>query len=95
MDNSSSHRAYLLDGGFKILTGDVGIGAAKPPPGNPIVFRVVGDGKTWQSQAVAGAAVSIPFRIVVTKIKKLELFVDCRGSHHSEWALWIDPSLER
>ena len=96
MDNSSSHRAYLLDGSFKILKGDVGIGAAKPPPGNPIVFRVVGDGRTlWQSRPLQLPGVSVPFQIAVTKIKKLELFVDCRGSHHSEWALWIDPRLER
>jgi hypothetical protein len=95
MDNSSSHLAYHLDGRFRTMHGDVGICGVSQIAATPIIFRVVGDGKTlWLSKPLQKSEVSISFRVNVTNVKKLELFVDCPGIYNFAWALWIDPILE-
>jgi NPCBM/NEW2 domain len=94
--NSSSHLAYQLDSGFRTMHGDVGICGANQVAFTPITFRIVGDGKTlWTSTPVQKSEISISFRVSVSKVKKLELFVDCPGIYNFAWALWLDPLLER
>jgi len=95
--NSSSHMAFLIDGRFRLLRGEIGIGTgANHAAAAPLTFRIVGDGKIlWHSARLQERDVPISFVVHVAKVKKLELFVDCPGSHASAWALWIDPLLER
>jgi hypothetical protein len=96
-DNSSSHLAFQLDGQYHTFRGDAGISRAeKQDPDTPLTFRIVGDGKLlWKSKPLQARDSSNSFRVNVTKIQKLELFVDCPGSPAYAWALWIDPLLER
>jgi hypothetical protein len=95
-DNSSAHLAYQLDGKFRVLHGDSGIGGQNSPAGSPLSFRILGDGKVlWRSKPVRQPGISNSFRVNVGKVKKLELFVDCPGSNFSAWALWLEPVLER
>ena len=94
-NNSSSHRAYQLDKGFRTLHGDVGV-MTGGSPATPLTFRIVGDGKVlWQSKPLQQADVAIPFRVNVAKVTKLELYVDCPGSCGIAWAIWVDPMVER
>jgi hypothetical protein len=95
-ENSSSHRSYQLEGRFKSLHGDAGIGSGdKLPAASPLTFRIVGDGKVlWRSKPLQQRDSSVSFHVNVAKVKKLELFVDCPGDHSYSWALWIDPILE-
>jgi len=96
--NSSSHVTFGLNGDFRLLSGAAGIcdGLDTGRSSTALRFRIVGDGRLlWQSRALQTQGDAQSFRVNVSRVKKLELFVDCPGFHGNAGAVWMDPILTR
>jgi len=94
--NSSSHVAFALNGGFRQLSGAAGIcdGLIYGRSNTALRFRIVGDGTLlWQSRSLQKEGDAEVFRVNVSGVKKLELFVDCPGDERSAHAMWVNPIL--
>jgi hypothetical protein len=90
-----SQITYNLKQDFRQLAGTAAI-ADNGNPGAPLVFRVVGDNKLlWKSRPLQKGGESEPFRVVVSGVTRLDLFVDCPGSSNVAHALWVDPMLNK
>ncbi len=81
---------------FRTLQGAVGIDdfvAGMGGSGQPIVFRIVADGKElWKSRPIQKIKDSEKFSVDVTGVKQLELFADCPSTWGAH-SVWIDPQL--
>ena len=87
----SASVTYDLGGRFHVFTTTVGLmddGLAA----TAITFRVVGDGnELWRSQPVAGPGKLQHCTVNIADMDRLELFVDCPGSHYGARCL-VGPS---
>jgi len=96
--NASSHVSFALNKGFRQLSGAVGIcdGLEEGKSRTALRFRIVGDGTLlWRSRPLQKQGDSQAFRVSVSGVKKLELFVDCPGDFAFSHAMWMDPILTR
>ena len=98
-ENTSSRLSCNLGKQYRQLNGAAGISDNDDTRANfhtPLIFRIVGDGRLlWRSQPMQKAGQIEHFEVVVAKIVRLELFVDCMGNHHTCQAVWIDPVLTK
>jgi NPCBM/NEW2 domain len=88
----------LLSSEYKLLVGKAAIddSTGSPVLPRPLVFRIVGDGKQlWKSKPMSRRSDSAKFSVRIAGIKKLAIFVDCRGSNSDCHAVWVDPKLCR
>jgi hypothetical protein len=61
-----------------------------------LTFMVLGDGKVlWKSNPLQKQGESQECQISVAGVDRLELQVECKGSHNSAHAVWIDPAVSR
>ena len=96
-ERTPSHIQYELDKRFKTLGGAVGISVTvSQHPESPLTFKIVGDGKLlWKSKPMQANGPIQSFHVDVAKIKTLELFVECPGSHVFCHAMWLAPVLSQ
>jgi hypothetical protein len=90
-----SRVVFELNGRFSLLNGVAAI-ADGAKPASPLIFKVDGNGKTlWHSPPTQKAGMAIPFRVRVSNVQTLILYVECPGSHDGGWAYWVDPVLTK
>lgn len=88
---------YQLDGRFEMLESTAFIPemlAEQGDPRAPLVFSVVGDGKTlWQSKALSRKGEHEPCVVSINGVNELSLKIECQG--RDNWALgaWIEPQV--
>ncbi len=59
----------------------------------PILFRIVGDGKElWKSRPIQKVKDSEKFSVDVSGVKQLELYADCPSTWGAH-SVWLDPQL--
>lgn len=88
---------YRLGKRFESFQSDVLIPDMFPhqtEPRTPLVFKVVGDGRTiWQSRPLGRKGEHQPCSVDVTGIDELSLRVDCPGPENWGLAAWVEPRL--
>ena len=90
---SSGHIAFHLRRKFHGLSGTA---VCLRNTNSALTFRVVGDGNVlWTSTPLQRKETFQNFQVNVSGIDKLELFIDCPGSHIEAHAAWADPVLTR
>jgi hypothetical protein len=91
-----SHVAFRLGRRYRRFRGAAAIDdSARGQIGTALTFRISGDGRElWKSSELKEAGSSETFDADVAGVDKLELFVDCPGSHHYAHAVWVEPRLE-
>jgi len=94
-DHSESHVEYALDGECLAFEAGAAIcDSAAAGPANPLVFRVLGDGRTlWASHPIKVSGQAQPCRVDVSGVKKLELVVENFGALARAHAVWVEPRL--
>jgi hypothetical protein len=94
-DKKPASIVYTLDRKFRFFQGFVAVpdtGAMKGE--QAVTFRIVGDGKElWKSADIQTTGVFRNFRVDVSEVTKLELFVDCRAEAAGADAVWVEPKL--
>ncbi len=96
--NSSSCCSFNVRKAFHEFSGAVGINDTIAPPQSdtPLIFRIVGDGTLlWRSVPLQRKGHFLSFEISISGVEKLQLFVDCPGSHINAHGIWIDPMVRR
>lgn len=94
-DKKPSRAAYMLDKKFRFFQGFVAVADTGAMKGEQTVtFRIVGDGKElWKSAELQRAGDHRNFRVDVSEVAKLELFVDCKAEAAGADAVWFEPKL--
>jgi hypothetical protein len=84
---------WNLDGSWKTLRGKVGIADGF---GGSVRFLIEGDGRElWKSPLVKGTAL-LPFDVKLDGVKKLTLRTEDGGDgNRQDWALWLEPVLQK
>jgi hypothetical protein len=91
--NSSSRIVFALPEGAIELQGAAAINDTGAPA-TPLTFRIMGDGKLlWQSRPLRQKGEIQLFEIKLSRVRLLEMYVDCPGGHGSTHAIWADPLL--
>ena len=94
--SQTSHLQYLLSKQYETFSGAVGSTDDRPRPFGQVTFRIVGDGELLWTSTLTERGRTRSFRVDVTDVSSLELFVDCPGLSgvgHISNPLWIDPIL--
>jgi len=93
--NSESHVEYALDGACETFEADAAINdTAAAGPASPLVFRVLGDGRTlWASHPTKESGQAQNCRVDVSGVRKLELVVQNLGTLPCAHAVWLEPRL--
>ena len=91
--HAPARHVWELDGSWKTLRGAAGLGDGFD---GSVKFVIEGDGKPlWQSDLVK-TAITLPFQVDLTGVKQLTLRTEDGGNGNREdWALWLEPVLER
>lgn len=91
--HAPARHVYLTRGQWKTFTAEAGIQCGKT---GRVVFVVRGDDRElYRSSPVSGITV-IPVRVDVSGVQRLELVVEDAGdTNHADWAVWLNPALER
>lgn len=94
-DKKPGRAVYNLDRKWRFLQGFVALADSATLAGEQAVtFRIVGDGKElWKSAELSRAGDHRNFRIDVSEVAKLELFVDCKAAAAGADAIWVEPKL--
>ena len=96
-EGKPSRFKYVLDGKYHLFFGMVGINdtdefGEKHVPNSALTFRVMGDGQElWKTRPIQERGKLIPFKLDVTDVKELDLFVDCPAGHVYCNAVWFNP----
>jgi hypothetical protein len=94
-ENSPSQFTYNLKRDFRQFSGLAALADSGNSP-VPLTFRILGDDKLlWQSRPMQKSGESETFRVVVSNVLKLDLFVDCPGTTNLAHALWVEPLLTK
>ncbi len=94
--SGTSHVAFALDKKYQTLSGAAAItDVAASGSATPLTFRIVGDGKELWRATLQKSRATKPVDLHVSRITKLELFVDCPGSPDWGHATWVDLRLIR
>jgi hypothetical protein len=94
--SSSSRFTFELPKGYRELDGAVALNDSARSAASALRFRIVGDGRLlWASRPVQQSGDVQTFQVRVSRVRILELFVDCPGSHASAMAIWVDPVLRK
>ncbi|MGD0090836.1 MAG: SUMF1/EgtB/PvdO family nonheme iron enzyme, partial [Planctomycetota bacterium] len=89
-----SHAAYRLNGKYTRILGKAGICGNAGQCLNPVVFKIIGDGKAlWESTPRQKRGDGESFEVDMTGVAKLELVVHCPGRADEAMALWFEPRL--
>ncbi|MBP7275608.1 MAG: NPCBM/NEW2 domain-containing protein [Kiritimatiellae bacterium] len=91
--HAPARHVFTPDGQWKRLVSGAAVQDGK---GGQVVFVVRGDDRElFRSSPVHGATV-VPIRVDITGVRKLELIVeDAQDTNRGDWAVWLDPTLER
>jgi ankyrin repeat protein len=94
-DKKPARAVYTLDRKFRFFQGFVAVPDSGAMKGEQAVtFRIVGDGKElWKSADIQTTGIFRNFRVDVSEVTKLELFVDCRAEAAGADAVWVEPKL--
>lgn len=94
-DKKPSRAVYALDKKYRFFQGFVAVADTGSMKGEQTVtFRIVGDGKElWKSAELQQAGDYRNFRVDVSEVAKLELFVDCKAEAAGADAVWFEPKL--
>jgi hypothetical protein len=95
---ASSCLRYELNDSWEWFSGGVGLtdhgGEIVEAPMAPPTVRIVGDGVLlWSSDPIKQRSVVFPFKVDVSAIKILELYVDCPGIRRGSNVGWFEPIL--
>ncbi len=94
--SGTSHVAFALDKKYQTLSGAAAITDVEAAgSAAPLTFRIVGDGKELWQATLQDSGATKPVDLRVSRITKLELFVDCPGSPDWGHATWVDLKLLR
>ncbi len=95
-EKRSAHYLFKLDGSYREFQGVAGIVDGPKQPENPLTFRVVGNGKLlWQSRPIKKRGEVQPFRVSISGVLTLQLYVDCPGSRARAHAVWASPVISK
>ena len=83
---------FNLGGNWKTFKSGYGIQDKMP---GSVVFVVLGDGKELFRSPLIRDHTLRRLEVNVTGVKILELIVEDNGNHNYDWAVWIEPALER
>ncbi|HEX7899357.1 MAG TPA: protein kinase [Planctomycetota bacterium] len=90
--------AYLevrLDGKYRRFRAKVGQNVGPPPLRDPVIFSVLGDGKTlWRSRPNHGGDETEAAEVDVTGVRTLRLELTAEGEPRAAHMLWFEPVLE-
>ena len=91
--HAPARHVWKLDGTWKSLKGHAGLADGFD---GSVKFVIEGDGKPlWKSALVKKGGV-LPFQVDVSGIRQLTLRTEDGGDgNRSDWALWLEPVLER
>lgn len=91
--HAPAEHVYSLGGKWQTLTGLAGIATGH---NGSVEFEIRGDGKSlWRSKRVTATDLE-KFKVNVQGVQKLELLTHpTADGPGSDWALWLDPTLER
>jgi len=88
--------AYQLDGKYATFESEVSLRDGPAESESPVVFHVIGDGKTlWKSNPVMTQDHTQKCIISVKGVKHLKIAVSCDGQPFGAHAIWIDPRLTK
>ncbi|HEX4122322.1 MAG TPA: NPCBM/NEW2 domain-containing protein [Verrucomicrobiae bacterium] len=94
--HSPSRYVFDLGGKWKSLRGKGGLHSKLQGRAYGVVFIIKGDGKElYRSPAIRGSE-KAKYNLDVSGVKTLELIVDkASDKNGGNWALWLDPELDR
>lgn len=95
---NTSKVSYTLARKYAVLRMSAGIPITddrNDPPGSPLTFEVLGDGKSlWKSKPITERDTFQTCEIIIEKVNVLTLQVYCPGGNNSHaHATWIEPIL--
>ncbi len=91
--HAPANHQFNLGGAWKTFTAQAGV---QDGHGGKVQFRIFGDGKRLAESPVLGNGKPHAFSVPVEGVEKLELQVTDGGdSSSNDWAVWLDPKLER
>ena len=86
----ASSKKYQTLSGVAAIGDSVGIRSV-----TPLTFRIVGDGKGLWRTTMQEVKSKESFSIDISRVAKLELYIDCPGSVIAAHAIWVDLKLTR
>ena len=91
--HAPSQHTYELGGKWRVLRGKVGLATGHP---GSVRFQITCDGKSqWQSKLIRPGEIQ-KFTVNVDDIKKVQMLTDTTpDGAGADWALWLEPTLER
>lgn len=87
-----SRVVYALDGRYRVFKTGAGIpDSTRPGAASPVMFKVVGDGRTlWTSKPVQAGGSREQCELSVAGVTALELIVEVSRSKSAAHTLWLD-----